>query len=46
MTEDQARAALAAFDSFDGLEPWIAEQPWMAVPGGWVVPEPFQGGRG
>ena len=45
MTEVQARAALAAFDGVGGLEPWIAEQWWLAVPGGWVVPEPFQGWR-
>ena len=45
MTEDQARAALAAFDGVGGLERWIAEQRWNAVPGGWVVPEPFQGWR-
>ena len=45
MTEDQARAALAAFDAVGGLEQWIAEQPWLAMPGGWVVPEPFQGLR-
>ena len=45
MTEDRARVVLAAFDSFDGLEAWIAEQPWLAVPGGWVVPEPRHGWR-
>lgn len=36
---------LAAFDSFDGLEAWIAKRPWLAVPRGWVVPEPRQGWR-
>ena len=45
MTEAKARAALAAFDGVDGLECWIAEQPWLAAPGGWVLPEPFQGWR-
>ncbi len=45
MTEDQARAALAALDGVGGLERWIAEQPWLAAPGGWVVPEPLQGWR-
>ena len=45
MTEDQARAALAAFDGLGGLERWIAAQPWFAAPGGWVVPEPFHGLR-
>ena len=45
MTEAEARAALAAFDAVGGLEAWIADQRWNAVPGGWVVPEPFQGLR-
>ena len=45
MTEAEARAALAAFDAVGGVERWIAEQPWLAAPGGWVVPEPFQGLR-
>ena len=45
MTEDQVRAALAAFDAVGGLERWIADQPWLTAPGGWVVPEPFQGWR-
>ena len=45
MTEDQARVVLAAFNSFDGLEAWIAERPWLAVPGGWVVTEPRYGWR-
>ena len=45
VTEDQARTALAAFDGTGGLERWIAAQPWLAAPGGWVVPEPFQGWR-
>ena len=45
MTEGEARAALRAFVAVGGLERWIAEQPWHAVPGGWVVPEPFEGMR-
>ena len=45
MTEDQARAALTAFDGVGGLERWIAAQPWLAAPGGWVVLERFQGWR-
>ncbi len=45
MTEDQARTALAAFDGVGGLERWIAAQRWEAMPGGWVVPEPFHGLR-
>ena len=42
MTEDQARAALRAFVAVGGLEAWIADQPWLTSPSGWVVPEPFQ----
>ena len=39
-------AALAAFDGVAGLERWVAAQrPWQAVPGGWVVLEPFEGWR-
>jgi hypothetical protein len=34
VTEDEARGALAAFDAVGGLERWIAEQPWLATPGG------------
>jgi hypothetical protein len=43
MTEDQARAALAAFDGVGGLERWIARRPWQAVPGGWAVAGELQG---
>jgi hypothetical protein len=42
LTEAEARAALAAFDGPGGLEPWIADQRWEAVPGGWRVRERFQ----
>ena len=42
LTEGEARAALAAFDGPGGLEPWIADQRWEAVPGGWRVRERFQ----
>ena len=46
MTEDQARAALAAFDGLGGLERWIAEQrPWEAIPNGWKVSGEKQGWR-
>jgi hypothetical protein len=45
MTEAEARAALAAFDGLGGLERWIADQRWEAVPGGWRVRERFQGWR-
>ena len=39
LTEAEARAALAALDGPGGLEPWIADQRWEAVPGGWRVRE-------
>jgi hypothetical protein len=39
VTEDEARAALAAFDSVGRLEARIADQRWEAVPGGWLVRE-------
>ncbi len=45
MMEVEVRAALAAFDAIGGMERWIAAQPWLAAPGGWVVPEPFHGLR-
>ena len=46
MTEDRARAALAAFDGLGGLERWIAEQrAWQAIPTGWAVPGELQGWR-
>ncbi len=46
VTEDQARAALAAIDDLGGLERWIAGQrPWQAVPASWTVPGDLQGWR-
>jgi hypothetical protein len=46
VTEAEARAALRAFVAVGGLERWIAEQRWEAVPGGgWRVRERFQGWR-
>ena len=45
MTEDEARAALRAFDAVGDVERWMAAQPWQAVPGGWDVLEPFHGWR-
>ena len=46
MTEDQARAALDAFDGVGGLERWIAAQrPWEATSAGWTVPGELQGWR-
>jgi hypothetical protein len=34
MTEEEAREVLRA-DDRDGLEAWIAGQPWIVMPGGW-----------
>ena len=45
MTEAEVRAALRAFVAVGDVEHWIAAQPWLAMPGGWVVPEPLQGWR-
>jgi hypothetical protein len=45
VTEAEAHAALRAFVGVGDLEHWIADQPWLAAPGGWVVPEPFHGLR-
>ncbi len=46
MTEEAARAALAAFDGLGGLERWIAEQrPWQAIATGWPVPGALHGWR-
>ena len=36
MTEDDARDLLRAWDG-DGLEDWIADQPWRPTPDGWEV---------
>jgi hypothetical protein len=33
MTEDQARAALAAFAAVGDIEQWTAKQPWEPAPG-------------
>ena len=38
-------AARAALRAFDAVERWIAERPWEAVPGGWLVLEQFAGWR-
>lgn len=43
--EAEIRTPLAGFDGVGGLEAWIAEQPWLAAPGGWVVLGAFQGWR-
>ncbi len=43
MTKAEARATLATFDAVGGLEAWIAQQPWLAALGGWVVLEALDG---
>jgi len=43
MTETEARAALRAFVAVGGLERWIADQRWEAIPGGWRVRVRFAG---
>lgn len=45
MTEEEARAALRRFVAVGGIEPWIAEQPWRAVPTGWTVEGGLHGRR-
>jgi hypothetical protein len=37
MTEAEARTLLRQCDSVGRLEAWIADQPWVAAPGGWKV---------
>ena len=45
MTEAEARAALRNFVGVGDIEPWVAEQRWEAVPGGWRVRERFDSWR-
>jgi hypothetical protein len=45
MTEHEARDLLAAFDSVDGLEAWMAKQPWQLASGGWTVLLDLKGWR-
>jgi hypothetical protein len=45
LTEADARAALRAFVAVGEIEPWIAEQPWEAIPGGWRVRGRLHGWR-
>ncbi|MFC7478597.1 hypothetical protein ACFQS7_30050 [Dankookia sp. GCM10030260] len=43
MTEADARHLLWRWPDDDGLEGWIAEQPWEATPSGWTVTGELQG---
>jgi hypothetical protein len=47
MTEAEARDLLRNCDwpSDDGLEAWMADQPWEIAPGGWTVTDELQGWR-
>jgi hypothetical protein len=45
VTEAEARTLLRGSDVFDGLETWIADQPWMAGPEGWLVVPAHKGWR-
>jgi hypothetical protein len=45
VTEAEARAALRAVVGVGEVERWIAEQRWVAVPGGWRVRERFHSWR-
>ncbi len=45
MIEAEARTALRAFVGIGDVEPWIAERPWKAEPGGWSVAGELQGWR-
>jgi hypothetical protein len=45
MTEAEARVLLRDCGGVGGMEAWIAEQPWQAVPGGWMVTGEMQGWR-
>jgi hypothetical protein len=43
MTEAQARNLLRRCRSIEGLERWMAGQPWEAAPGGWTVKPDLEG---
>ena len=45
MTEAEARAALRALVDVGDVEPWIEDQAWKAVAGGWSVAGELQGWR-
>jgi len=44
MTETEARALLLSA-GYKHLDPWIAEQPWRPMLGGWQVMPALQGWR-
>jgi hypothetical protein len=45
MTDAKSRAALRAFVAVGEIEPWIAEQPWEPILGGWQVRGQLQARR-
>jgi uncharacterized protein YbdZ (MbtH family) len=45
MTEAEARRLLRDWQGAGGLETWIAEQMWRAIPGGWEVVHHLRGWR-
>jgi hypothetical protein len=45
MTEAEARRLLRDWPGIGGLEAWIAERRWKAIPGGWEVLPDLQGWR-
>jgi hypothetical protein len=45
MTEAEARALLRSHEGVDGLEPWMAAQPWRPASGGWQLFRDIDGWR-
>jgi hypothetical protein len=45
VTEAEARSLLRDCGGFGGVEAWIAERRWQAVPGGWTVADELHGWR-
>jgi hypothetical protein len=43
MTEAEARVLLRDCGGVGGMEAWIADRRWKAVPGGWGVTDELQG---
>lgn len=43
MTEEEVRGLLRAAAGADGLETWIADQPWQTTLAGWTLPADLEG---